>query len=78
MPTIQFKISEDEFKHLQSLSGEATGSKALHFIIQDYQRLTRDFHLLTDNHNLLNRQHNDLARKVSMFSRLITDFQSFE
>lgn len=74
MPTIQLKISDDEFQHLCELSGENTGIKAVRFIINDYQKVTSLYRqLLISNQNTirdLNNIDDAVTSFVSAFDRL--------
>lgn len=40
MPTIQIKITDEEFSELQQLTGESTATKAIRYIINEYKRLS--------------------------------------
>jgi hypothetical protein len=46
MPTIQFNIEQDELTKLLDLTGEKTGTKALQFTIDGYQKLVEQYAIL--------------------------------
>lgn len=43
MPTIQLKLDDADYQELLDMTGENTGSKAIHFLIRQYQ-VEREFH----------------------------------
>lgn len=43
MPTIQLKVTDEQFEHLQNLTGEKTGSKAIFSALTELEELRNAF-----------------------------------
>lgn len=83
MPTIQFQVTDEQFAHLQKLSGQATGTKALQTIITEYEQLQCAFTNLYQDYQAILFSHDELCSQVQTFQRslhLITtaDAERFE
>jgi hypothetical protein len=74
MATIQFNVTDEEFKELLKLSDEKTGTKALWFIIDQFKRQRVELAALKRDHHDLTLEHEELQSKVAEFSTLLNYF----
>ena len=74
MPTIQFSIEQNKLDALLTLTNEKTGTKALQFTIDGYQKLVEKNARLEREHSILNEKYENIESKVSEFSKLLNYF----
>jgi len=75
MPTIQFSIEQNKLDSLLALTNEKTGTKALQFTIDGYQKLVEQHARLEREHSIiLNEKYENIESKVSEFSKLLNYF----
>jgi len=78
MPTIQFHVTDEQFAHLQKLSGQATGTKALQTIITEYEQLQELHEKLMSNYDELEFQKdalNNLLAKIQHAHKTLANLQ---
>ena len=64
MPTIQFNIEQNKSDNLLALTDEKTGTKALQFTIDGYQKLVEQYARLEREHSILNDKYENIENKA--------------